>query len=165
MKFSFAPMNEADAVTIQQWHYDEPYAIYNPGADLEDGHSELLDPHSPYYAVRDEQGELIGFFGFGTSAQPWDNTTPRLYTEDGIIDIGLGMRPDMVGRGLGLSFVSAGLAFAREHFAPRAFRLFVLTFNERAIRVYEQAGFARIRVFVQHNIHGELTFLEMRCEA
>ncbi len=157
-------MNEADAQAIMTWHYEEPYAIYNMDSDLEDT-AEMLDRRSPHYAVRDEQGELIGFFSFGTSAQPWDTNEPALYTENKTIDVGLGMRPDLTGKGLGLAFVNAGLAFAREQFAPEHFRLFVLTFNERAIRVYEQAGFQRVQVFTQPNIHNEYEFLEMSRKA
>jgi [ribosomal protein S18]-alanine N-acetyltransferase len=46
----------------------------------------------------------------------------------------------------------------------RAFRLFVMTFNERAIRVYERAGFERVKVVIQHSLEGERPFLEMRQE-
>lgn len=167
MQFQFAPVSEADARSILAWRYDEPYTTYNAADDfesLERGLTEMLDRRSPYYAVRDEQGELVGFFCFGTAAQVGDDVTPGLYGEDQIMDIGLGMRPDLTGLGLGLSFVQAGLAFAREQFHPRGFRLFVLTFNERAARVYERAGFTRVRVFTQRNMHGVLTFLEMRRE-
>lgn len=93
----------------------------------------------------------------------WENTVPALYGEDRTIDIGLGLRPDLTGKGLGLAFVEAGLAFARKRFAPR---LFVLSFNKRAIRIYERAGFTRVREFMQLNpVHGELHFVEMRREA
>jgi [ribosomal protein S18]-alanine N-acetyltransferase len=164
MQFSFTPMNETDARAIQTWRYDEPYTIYSY-TPSEDGLAEMLDSRSPYYAVRSEQGELAGFFCFGTSAQVWHNEVPSVYSEDQTIDVGLGMRPDLTGKGLGLAFVKAGLAFASEQFAPRHFRLFVLAFNERAIRVYERAGFARVRQFIQQNpVHGELNFVEMRRE-
>jgi [ribosomal protein S18]-alanine N-acetyltransferase len=43
---------------------------------------------------------------------------------------------------LGLAYLQAGLAFATQRFTPRRFRLSVATFNERAIRVYERAGFS-----------------------
>lgn len=168
MRFQFASVSEADARAILAWRYDEPYAVYNMADDFESikrGLAEMLDRRSPYYSVRDERDELLGFFCFGTAAQVGDTSTPGLYGEDQVMDVGLGMRPDLTGQGLGLSFVNAGLSFAREHFHPRGFRLFVLTFNERATRVYERAGFARIRVFTQQNMHGELTFLEMRREA
>ena len=57
------------------------------------------------------------------------------------------MTPDLVGKRLGLGFVLAGLEFAEERFAPSGFRLTVATFNERAIRVYERAGFRRKETF------------------
>jgi RimJ/RimL family protein N-acetyltransferase len=161
MQFIFSPMNEADARTIKTWRYEGPYVVYNIDNDLDDL-AELLDQRSPYYAVRNEQGELIGFFVFGTSAQVGNVDVPGLYSEKNTITIGLGMRPDLTGKGLGLAFVNAGLDFAREQFRPDYFRLFVLAFNERAIRVYERVGFQHVRVFVQRNIHGEREFLEMR---
>jgi ribosomal-protein-alanine N-acetyltransferase len=165
MQYAFKLMNEADAHTIQMWHYEGEYAIYNASADSDDGLSEMLEPRSPYYAVRDELGELVGFFCFGTAAQPWNNDNPGLHNEDRSIDIGLGLRPDLTGKGLGLAFVQAGLTFAKAQFAPVAYRLFVLTFNQRAIRVYEQAGFVHVRLFVRRNpLNEEMTFLEMRRE-
>jgi len=164
MSFTFTFMNETDARMVQTWKYEEPYTIYNY-ASSEEGLAELLEPRSPHYAVRNEQGELAGFFCYGTCAQVWENTTPALYSEDQTVDIGLGMRPDLTGKGLGLGFVEAGLTFACEQFAPRHFRLFVLSFNKRAMRVYEQAGFTFVRQFVQLNpVHGELEFVEMRRE-
>ncbi|MEO7022383.1 MAG: GNAT family N-acetyltransferase [Ktedonobacteraceae bacterium] len=165
MQFIFTLMEEADAHEINTWRYAEPYAVYNIDAAAEDDPAELLDRRSPYYAVCDETGALVGYFCYGTSAQVWQSETPGLYSEDATIDIGLGMRPDLTGKGLGLTWVNAGLDFARENFQPRTFRLVVLTFNERAIRVYERAGFARVRVFTQKNIYGERDFLEMKREA
>ena len=160
MQFIFSPMNEAEARTIKTWRYEGPYAVYNIDNDLDDL-TELLDRRSPHYTVRNEQGELIGFFVFGTSAQVGHVDIPGLYSENNTISVGLGMRPDLTGNGLGFAFVNAGLDFAREQFKPDYFRLFVLMFNERAIRVYERAGFQHVRVLVQHNIHSEHEFLEM----
>lgn len=167
MQLTFAPLTEADAHEILSWRYEEPYAVYNiaaePGTD-----SELLDPRSPHFAAHDEQGRLAGFFSFGTSAEVEEYAAPALYRDDdvlrqGVLSVGLGLRPDLTGqgKGVGLAFVNAVLDFARRRFQPNAFRLYVMSFNERAIRVYERAGFQRTRTLHVHNIHGERDFIEM----
>jgi [ribosomal protein S18]-alanine N-acetyltransferase len=160
MQFIFAPMQEADTREIVTWRYEGSYSVYNWEED--DNLAGMLDHRSPYYAVRDERGDLIGFFAYGSAAYVWDGGEPHLYSEGKTITIGLGMRPDLTGKGLGLAFVQSGIDFAREHFAPEQFRLYVLTFNERAIRVYERVGFERAGKYVQHNANGNRDFLEMR---
>lgn len=165
MQFTFTPITEADVQAIQSWHYEEPYTVYDLSSDPEDDPSEMLDRRSPYFAVRDEAGTLVGYFGFGTCAQPWSHDEPRLYSDKGILDIGLGMRPDLTGQHLGLSFVNAGLDFASKRFAPESFRLYVMIFNERAIRIYERADFERIDIYVQQNADKAIEFLVMQRKA
>ncbi len=151
MHFTFRHMNEQDARAIAEWHYEGPYAFYDWDQDADDL-AELLNPRSweeKYYAVFDGQSELAGFFGF---------------TKDGeTVEIGLGLRPDLTGkgRGVGLEFVEAGLEFAKSKYAVSAFRLSVATFNRRAIRVYEQTGFRPLRVFMHETNGGKYEFLEM----
>jgi RimJ/RimL family protein N-acetyltransferase len=159
MQFTFKLMEQADARAIQAWSYEEPYNIYN--WEPEDDITEMLDRRSPHYAVTDERDELMGFFAYGSLAQVWDSGEPHLYSENNTITVGLGMRPDLTGKGLGLAFVHAGLDFAREQFRPDYFRLYVLTFNKRAIRVYERAGFQRTGIYRQHHVNGNREFLEM----
>jgi RimJ/RimL family protein N-acetyltransferase len=153
-------MDAQDAREITTWRYEGPYSVYN--WETGDDPAEMLDRRSPHYSVRDEQGELVGFFAYGSSAQVWGSDEPYLYSEGKTITVGLGMRPNLTGRGWGLAFVQAGLDFARQEFAPEQFRLYVLTFNERAIRVYERAGFERKGIYVQHSPSGDRYFLEMR---
>ena len=148
--FHFTQLSQADAEAIAEWRYPEPYSFYNWTADVEDL-GELLDPAlrgEAYWAVRDEAGELVGHFSFKRK-------------DEQTIEIGLGLRPDLTGRGLGRSFLAAGLDFAREGFAPERFVLSVATFNERAIKVYERAGFARVRVYMHSTAGAEWEFLEM----
>ena len=106
----------------------------------------LLDERFAYHSVRDERGELAGYFCFGEDAQVPEGRRLGLYEEDAR-DIGLGMRPDLTGRGIGPAFVEAGLRFARKRYAPVAFRLTAALFNERAIRVYLKVGFESTTTF------------------
>lgn len=159
MQYVFALMDETTARAMRRWQYEGPYAVYTVGDEGGDI-TEEVDRRSPYFAVHGD-GELVGFFAFGTSAEVSQQDEPALFGPERSLTIGLGLRPDLTGRGLGASFVAAGLEFARQQFAPASFRLYVLSWNERAIRVYERAGFTRTRVFVQRNVHGENDFVEM----
>jgi GNAT superfamily N-acetyltransferase len=96
----------------------------------------------PFLAARDDRDDLIGFLCFGAAAQVPGGHDANLYQED-LLDIGLGLRPDLTGCGLGQSFVKAALECASAMFLPRGFRLTVAAFNERAIRVYERIGFSK----------------------
>lgn len=173
MEFGFTPVTEADVRAILAWRYDPPYTTYNP--DNEPGGfdyaAEMLDRRSPYFAVRIVSGEdwerepPAGFIAFGSAcevgSEPEAPDEPHLYRADGSITIGLGLRPDLTGRGLGLPFVEAGLALARERYHPTRFRLFVYAWNQRAITVYERAGFAVIGRAGAPASDGQPAFVEM----
>jgi RimJ/RimL family protein N-acetyltransferase len=123
-------MTQAEAEEIAGWRYPGEYAFYD--ADfIPEGMGELLDPaqrRDEYHAARDAAGELEGFAQLTPAA-------------DGSTEIGLGLRPDLTGRGLGQAFTGAVIDLARGHGAGRI-TLAVAAFNARAIRVYERCGFA-----------------------
>src|SRR5207244_6346240 len=72
------------------------------------------------------------------------------------VRLGLGMRPDLTGRGLAQPFIEAGLDYARAEWRPKRFRLWVAWWNERALRAYRRAGF---RAVAEHE--GKSRFIEM----
>ena len=151
--YFFKLMSDEEAREISHWHYEPPYDFYDATSD-EDDLEELLDPErrgDAYFSVFDESGELVGFFQFEL-----EGTT---------VDVGLGMRPDLTGKGLGGGYLLAGLEFARERFSPERFTLSVTTFNERAIRVYERAGFRRRHEYLHHTSGDEYLFVSMAMEA
>jgi ribosomal-protein-alanine N-acetyltransferase len=126
--YSIRPMSDDAAHTIAGWKYPPPYNFYDAIDDPVDL-AELLDPErrrGRYFEVFDA-GDLVGFFEYKHEVKP--------------LEIGLGMRPDLTGRGLGLDFVRAGMAFARTEFGATSLSLAVAVFNERARTVYERAGF------------------------
>ena len=79
--------------------------------------------------------------------------------------MGLGLKPDLAGRGLELKFLLADLEVARRRFASYSLHLPVATFNERAIRLYAHADFQRAGVFMQSVNGGVRTFSLMTREA
>lgn len=150
--YAFRQMDGADAREIAGWRYQAPYDFYDADADPADL-AELLDPgrrEGTYFSVLDGE-ELVGFFQFERGGDT--------------VDVGLGLRPDLTGRGSGLGFVLAGLDFARERFASRRFTLSVATFNARAIEVYGRAGFRRGEVYTHETNGGRYEFLRMWREA
>jgi [ribosomal protein S18]-alanine N-acetyltransferase len=150
--YRFRKMEDEEATQISGWHYDPPYDFYDATSDPDDL-EELLDPRrrkDAYFSVFDD-GVLVGFFQFER--------------EGTRVDIGLGMRPDLTGRGLGGEYLRAGLEFARRRYSPERFTLSVATFNERAILVYERAGFRRNTVYRHNTNGGEYLFLSMAREA
>jgi [ribosomal protein S18]-alanine N-acetyltransferase len=144
-------MTQADAEAIASWHYPEPFSFYDWTAD-EDDLAELLDPAARgdrYRAVDDLDAELVGYFSF----KPAD---------PGTILVGLGLRPDHTGRGLGGAFLEAGLNDARATYKPDLFTLAVATFNRRAITIYERGGFTATRTYMHRTNGGDWEFVEMR---
>jgi ribosomal-protein-alanine N-acetyltransferase len=149
VRLEIRQMLQTHAEEIVRWHYDPPYAFHDADADAGDL-AMLFDPEirkGTYFAAFGEDAALIGFFEFRTDG-------------DDLV-VGLGMRPDLTGRGLGLAFVEAGLEFARERFEPSGFRLSVAAFNERAIKVYERAGFRPLRTYDHETNGGVHRFVEM----
>lgn len=153
MKFILIPMTKGYADEVVSWRYDGIYAFYNLDQDREDL-EEFLNCYGQadkYYAVLNELNDLAGFFSFSQ--------------KDETIVVGLGMKPEYTGMGLGLEFVLAGLEFAKEKYTPSMFSLIVAIFNKRAIKVYEKAGFKPGKVFMHETNGGEYEYLQMIREA
>jgi ribosomal-protein-alanine N-acetyltransferase len=115
------PLTPDDAQAIAEWRY--------PGRDSTYDVGEIMTPERGVWAVV-EVDELIGFACFGAEAR-----VPGVEEEPGVLDVGYGMRPDLVGQGLGRTFVTAILDFAAATFDAERFRLLILDWNERSRRV------------------------------
>lgn len=136
--FIFRPMRWRDLPAIARWRYPDIYAFYDIGlgplvANMLAQSLLRLTGAAVYFTVVDEQSIIVGIFSFTPVAPD-------------AIEIGLGMRPDLTGRRLGVAFVEAGLDYGRREFHPKRFTLTVATFNDRARKVYERAGFVANRV-------------------
>ena len=130
-----------------EWHYDPPYDFYDPADDPP------LNPER-FRVVCGEDGRVEAFWYF-------DHPAP------GVVEIGIGLRPDLCGCGLGERFMRDELEYARGEWSPHTFRLYVASWNERAIRLYDRLGFREVgerhvRTFEKF---GEHEFMRMECPA
>lgn len=142
------PRLERHEEAISLWKYGGEYAFYNAEEPFHAAHpEEAVDPNS--FVWLDRAGALLGHVSYGP-----DGRIPTAegyeYTED-LLDVGLGLRPDLCGRGLGADFLAMCLRFARERYGKEQFRLSVASFNQRAVRAYQKAGFA-IECQVTHRV-------------
>jgi RimJ/RimL family protein N-acetyltransferase len=137
------PARREDLAELATWRYESPYEFY-------DGGQEPVENPERYFIACDDDG-LVGFYYF----EPKEDA----------LEYGLGLRPDLAGRGLGLEFFRDGIEFGRERYLQGRVRLFVAAFNERAIKVYERAGFREterhMRTFARW---GEVEFVNMELE-
>jgi [ribosomal protein S18]-alanine N-acetyltransferase len=130
-RVTILPLTGADADAIDRWRYPGPDAVYDPGPGP-------LDADDGYVALHDAaDGMLVGFLCTGAEAR-----VPGVAPEPGVVDLGVGLRPDLVGGGWGRAVAGAALELARRT-SPGAdtARAVVLTWNTRSRRALARAGF------------------------
>ncbi|MCH1641569.1 GNAT family N-acetyltransferase [Paenibacillus timonensis] len=130
--FRIVPMEEAHGAEICTWRYDSPYDIYSwlpwdqmKALDVEFGNPAIRAEQ--YVSVLNEAGELAGF--------------AQYFPMEGVTRLGIGMKPDLCGHGLGKLFVRTIVEEAQRRKPDNQIDLEVLTWNTRAIRAYQNAGF------------------------
>jgi len=154
MNFKILSMNEIYAHEIAyNWKYEGIYSFYNMTEDNKDL-EEFLDPEfwDHIFAVLDDKKDLCGFFSYET--------------KENILWIGLGLRPDLTGHGIGKEFTDACINFglARNNCLKDYVMLSVAKFNTRAIKVYEKIGFKITEEYEQQTNGSIYPFLKMRKE-
>ena len=120
-------LTETDAEAIATWRYPGRYQTYDV--------REVVTSEAGFWAV-EHQATLVGYCCFGHEAR-----VPGAVEEAGTLDIGYGMRPDLMGQGLGREFVGAILDFAVRRFSPSRLRLLILDWNDRSRKVAVALGF------------------------
>lgn len=144
---------------ILAWRYEPPYDLYNLGTgtadpiELTEAIDYFLQPQYHFQAVlRQPAAELIAFCSFGADGQVAGGD----YTAEAV-DIGMGVRPDLTGRGLGGMFAGVAIDYACKTFAPPRLRVTIAAFNHRAQKVWRRHGFAQVQQF--HSHYGKRPFI------
>lgn len=146
------PMTESDARTLCDWRYPPPYDVYRWPAweQMAAEGREFADREiraAQYRSVVDENGDLAAYV--------------QLFPLDRAIRLGLGLRPDLCGIGLGKDVVLLAAREARRLRPEAEIDLEVETWNSRAIKVYEKAGFIAADEYEKLASHGIVRVLCM----
>jgi [ribosomal protein S18]-alanine N-acetyltransferase len=133
MTFELRPMTETDARLLCDWRYPAPYERYGWPAweRMAQEGRKFADPEiraAQYLSVYRETDEFAAYV--------------QLFPLDRAIRIGLGLRPDLCGAGLGADVVRLAVGEARRRQPDAEIDLEVETWNRRAIKAYEKAEFA-----------------------
>jgi RimJ/RimL family protein N-acetyltransferase len=145
----FSPLTVEHVSQILAWQYEPPYDIYNMGTGVSDPNElaeaieYFLQPDYHFQAVlRQPAAELVAFCSFGPDGQVGGGN----YSVEAI-DIGMGVRPDLTGRGLGEMFVGVAIDYAQKQFATSRLRVTIAKFNHRAQKVWQRHGFVPVQQF------------------
>ena len=132
-------MTEMDALAVSTWRYPGPYAIYDHEPD---DWPQFLVPAYRYHAVLDGS-ELVAYGCFGEDGRVAGGSYPP-----DALDIGAGMRPDLVGQRRGKALLGMLLDFAAATYGATAFRSTVAAFNHRALALCRSVGFIELARFI-----------------
>lgn len=158
LSFQYFSMTKQYASLIAKWKYGDPYSLYSMDGSRE---SILELMNGDYFYVLNEENELIGFICTGNSARVPGGYKIGIYHSDKYIDLGLGLNPELTGKGIGVYFLTSCLEFIKEQYNTLDVRLVVAKFNERAIKVYERVGFMKGQTFKSKVADQEIDFVAM----
>jgi len=128
MTYELRPLTAEQGEEMAQWRYPGPWAIYDVTGPL--------DPAEGFWSVLDGSGDVVGYACFGFEAR-----VPGLAECPGVLDVGVGMRPDLTGQGRGREFAEAVLAHGHAVSGIARLRAVVQDWNARSRRLLSGLGF------------------------
>jgi [ribosomal protein S18]-alanine N-acetyltransferase len=142
-------IREDEARALAGWAYPPPYDVYDSDPSAVRHFLDRTPDGQGYYPAVDDdrpaeglQGSLVAFAVLGAEARVRGQEPVP-----GVVDLGLGVRPDLTGSGIGSALVPKALDLARELFRPTAVRAAVAVFNERSLALCLRVGFRPVRDF------------------
>ena len=145
MKIEYRPAEKKHARVFVNWQYKPPYDIYNcPPEEIGEAVQYNIDPANNVCAMLDQNEELIGYCSYGKDAQVPGGD----YSEEAL-DIGLMIKPELTGQGMGSNFASEVIQNGIDKYAPEKLRVTIAAFNKRAMRVWEKNGFQQTQNFIR----------------
>lgn len=150
-RLDMQPMTDAHKRAICGWRYPGEYAVYNlpPYEEMAGGRAGFLNPdrEKNFYSFT-LHGKLVGYV--------------NILEESRETFIGIGVHPDHCNQGLGRRILEAAVDFAHSHYPGKTPYLEVRTWNERAIRCYQRAGFTIVtEPYAKNTLSGSGMFYKM----
>lgn len=136
------PFTPEEAAIAASWRYPGELSMYDGEPANWQQFLAVTETGHGYYAVVDH-GDLVGYCCFG----PEGRVPGQPGNSCDLLDLGGGMRPDLVGQGLGAVGMAAILTYARDRFSPAGFRTAIASFNRRSIVLCRWAGFRTTATF------------------
>ena len=125
---AFHKTTEAEKHAICGWRYDGDYAFYNipPYEEQIRTHRGFANPKNNYYSFLDGD-RLVGYI--------------NLMEEEAAVRFGIGVNPAFCDRGYGQRIAGKARELSLRLYPGKPVYLEVRTWNLRAVRCYEKAGF------------------------
>jgi len=143
MNINYRPADEKLTREFLEWQYEPPYDIYNcPPDQVEKIVRYNIDPLNNVYAMFNEDNQLVGYCSYGRDAQ-----VPGGDYSEAALDIGMMIKPELTGQGLGAMFAEGVIKNGVDKYKPRKLRVTIAAFNKRAIRVWEKNDFQQTQIF------------------
>ncbi|MDN5762946.1 MAG: GNAT family N-acetyltransferase [Microlunatus sp.] len=126
--FAVSELSIDDGMDLAMWTTPGPWSV-----------SDQLEPperDEGYWAVRDANQRLVGYCCFGEAAR-----VPGLRGDPRLLDVALGLRPDLVGHGWSNELARTVVERARSVAAGRRLQSVVAEWNTAGRHAAEAAGF------------------------
>lgn len=143
---------DEEKAAISSWKYDGDYAVYNtpPYEEQLRTHRGFANPGNRFFSFTDGS-DLIGYI--------------NLKEEESEVFLGIGVHPDLCDRGYGRQICRQARDLSHRLYPGKPLCLIVRTWNMRAVRCYEKAGFRIVgEPFRQTTPVGEGTFYRMTAD-
>ncbi len=133
-------LKDADILEMRTWRYPPPDEIYNLAPiTVGEALTFFKNPANGYFALADQNDQLLGFCNFGFDARVEGGN----YAEDAV-DVGITIRPDLIGRGKGKEYARVVFEEANRRFPGLPLRVTIAEFNQRAQKVCMKNGFSLV---------------------
>lgn len=130
MELTNRHLTEADKREICSWHYEGEYAAYDlpPYEQMLESRMGFLNPEEECnFRVFLDGETIVGFV--------------NILEEDQEVFIGIGVAPNLCGRGYGCEMLLDTYCISKELYPEKPLYLEVRSWNKRAVRCYQKAGF------------------------